>query len=191
MFDTFVSNGAVYFTVAALLGTGVFLIKLLAMMIGVGDDDALGAHAGVDGSMHHDGMAGVLSVQGAAAFAMGFGWAGLLARTGFNMGATASILLGLAGGILMCFLLATLISGVRGMQSSGTFQISQAVGLEGEVYAGIPAAGKGRGQIRVVAAGRQRIVQALAAEGQGAMETGMRVRVVRAGTDNTVYVEKV
>ncbi|MFM9958592.1 MAG: hypothetical protein ACKVZJ_10985 [Phycisphaerales bacterium] len=193
MFDTFIANGAVWFTASAILGTGVFLVRLLVLLAGGTDDTHLSDGADpAGGDAHaHDGLAGVLTIQGAAAFGMGFGWAGLLGRTGFEFGAAGSIALGMVGGIGMLALLAFLIRGVRGMQSSGNFQIARTVGLLGEVYAEVPAPGAGRGQVRVVVQGRQRIVQAFAETGQSTIPTGSRVKVVKVGSDNTVVVEKV
>lgn len=191
MLDTLLRGGAAWFTAAALIGTGVFLIRLLFLLIGASHDLDTHADPGASGDGHSGhGIAGVLSVQGAAAFLMGFGWAGLFARSGLDLGIPASIGVGMGGGLLMCALLALLLRGVGGMETSGTFRLDQAAGLEGEVYAGVPACGEGRGQLRVVVSGRQRIVQAIAEPGQGAIPTGARARVVRVNSDNSVTVVK-
>lgn len=191
MLETFIANGAAWFSAAALIGTGVFLIRLVVLLLGGGHDGDISTDTDTSTGLHeHDTMAGLLSVQGAAAFAMGFGWAGLLARSGFDLGVPASIASGMGGGIVMCLLLALLLRGVRGMQSSGNFQLSQTVGLEGEVYTDIPPANKGRGQVRVVVSGRQRILQAIADASPDTIATGARVKVVRVGSDNTVFVTR-
>jgi hypothetical protein len=57
------------------------------------------------------------------------------------------------------------------------------------VYATVPASGQGRGQVRLVIGGRQRIVQATSANSE--VPTGKRVRVIEAKADNSVVVEAV
>jgi hypothetical protein len=97
---------------------------------------------------------------------------------------------GVVGGLAMCVLFLGLLATTRKLQSSGTVNVQQARGSEGEVYANVPAASEGgRGQVRLTLAGRQRIVQAKSAG--GAILTGVRVRVVEVKADNSVVVEAV
>ena len=80
MLDALFSSPAIWFTVPALFGTGLFALKLLLMIVGSSLDTDLGdGHADFHGDHHSDADAGVrlLSVQGVLAFLMGFGWAGL------------------------------------------------------------------------------------------------------------------
>lgn len=199
MIDTLLANGAVWFTGAALIGTGVFFIKLVMMLFFGSDGDApgmdhAGGHVGGHDSVHDghaDTVAGLLSIQGAAAFSMGFGWAGLLGRSGLGFDIPASIGMGLAGGAIMCAVLLVLLRGMRSMESSGNVQLSKTLDAEGEIYADVPAAGTGRGQLRLVTSGRMRIVQAIAADGQPPIPTGSRAKVVRVNPDNSVTVVRV
>ncbi len=186
-------GGAAWFTVPALLGTGIFLIRLIMMFAGAGHDSDMGGHGGDvhAGDGHHDdhgqhGIMAVVSVQGLAAFAMGFGWAGLGAFQGLKWGIVQSMALGVGGGVAMAALFLVLMSTTRGLQSSGNIDFAKSVGMEGEVYATIPARGGGRGQVRIVVSGRQRIVQATSKEAEFA--TGTRVKVLEAKADNSVVV---
>ncbi|HLP85597.1 MAG TPA: hypothetical protein VK157_14705 [Phycisphaerales bacterium] len=205
MLDALFANGAWIFSVPALLGTGIFLIKLVMMLVGGSDDLDLGGDAssadaghmhdvGMDGShgdAHHghghNALMAVASVQGVSAFAMGFGWAGLGAMNGMKWGMPASMAIGVLGGIGMAGLFVLLISGVRSLQSSGTTNVANSVGSECEVYATVPPKGAGRGQVKVIVQGRMRIVQATQ-EGETPIATSTRVKVNRANADGTVVV---
>jgi hypothetical protein len=196
MLDALFAGGAAWFTVPALLGTGAFLIKLVLMFMGGSDDldiggDATAADAGQGGVHGHEsGLVAIASVQGISAFLMGFGWAGLGAYQGLKWGVLGSMGVGVVGGLAMCVLFLGLLATTRKLQSSGTVNVQQARGSEGEVYANVPAASEGgRGQVRLTLAGRQRIVQAKSAG--GAILTGVRVRVVEVKADNSVVVEAV
>jgi hypothetical protein len=72
------------------------------------------------------------------------------------------------------------------LQSSGNVRLDDAVGIEGQVYANVPAGGEGRGQVRVVMGDRARIYNAVS-DG-GAIKTGSRIRVVRVNEDRTLTV---
>jgi hypothetical protein len=192
MLDALFAGGAAWFAVPALIGTGVFAIKLLLMLLGGSDDLDLGGSASAGnagGAGHADGggLLEVMSVQGVAAFLMGFGWAGLGALQGLGWGPLASMGLGVGGGVAMCGLFVAMLAGTRRLATSGNVNMQRAMGGEGEVYAAIPAGG--RGQVKLVVDGRQRIV---AAAGSGEeLATGVRVRVLEVKADNSVVVRGV
>jgi hypothetical protein len=131
----------------------------------------------------------IASLQGVSAFMMGFGWAGLGAYQGMKWSMLASMGVGLLGGIAMGLIFVGLLTTTRKLQTSGNIDFSRAKGSEGEVYATVPASGQGRGQVRLVIGGRQRIVQATSANSE--VPTGKRVRVIEAKADNSVVVEAV
>jgi len=196
MFDALLAGGAAWFTVPALLGTLIFIVKLLLMCTGGADDLELGGEVGSHGAGHDGsgsdghgvGLATIATLQGASAFMMGFGWSGLGAYQGLEWGMAASMGVGLLGAIAMSGLFIWLLSTTRKLHSSGTIDFSRAKGSEGDVYATVPPQGQGRGQVRIVVSGRQRIVQASSSEGE--LPTGTRVRVIEARADNSVVVER-
>ncbi len=61
--------------------------------------------------------------------------------------------------------------------------------LEGAVYTNVPEKGSGRGQVRVVVEGRDRIYNAIS--DRQAIPTSSRVRVVRVNQDHTLTVTPV
>lgn len=201
MFGGLFDQNVLLFTVPALLGTAVFLLKLgLMMLTGIGGDvdaptDAdLDLDAGVDlGEAAESGDSteafNLLSIQSIAAFLMGFGWGGYAGLRGFGWDATSSSLLGIAFGAALVWLLGWLMKMVYDLQSSGNIRIHETVGAKGTVYANVPARGQGSGQVRIVVKDRQRIYNAVS-EGDP-IATGSGIRVVGANENNTLTVTTV
>ncbi len=192
MMNVLFSNGAAWFTVPAILGTLLFALRVVLMLIG-GDADGGDADfdlADGDIELTDSGHAfEVLSIQSLAAFFMGFGWAGFAASEGFNWPLASSILIGVLFGAFLVWVLALMLKAIHDLQSSGNVSIRGAQGLEGDVYTRIPEKGAGRGQVRLIIQGRQRMYTAFT-EGD-TIESGTRIRVVQVNDDNTVTVARV
>ncbi len=189
------ATDALLFTVPALLGTLVFVLRIGLMMIGIGDTDIdvdvdvdmdVDVDSGLDGGDSTDAFS-FISIQSIAAFIMGFGWGGLIGLT-FEWGTAMSVLCGVAFGVFLMWILGMMLKGIYSLQNSGTVQVSDAVGGEGMVYANVPASGEGRGQVRVVIRERARICNAVT-EGE-ALPTNTRVRITRVDSDNTLTIVK-
>lgn len=191
-----------FFTIPALLGTGVFLVRLGLMAIGGVADGVDGVDLDVDLDVDADVDLGVdveagdsthafelLSVQSIAAFLMGFGWGGVGGLLGFDWSFPMSLLLGAGFGAGMVWLLGLLMKAMYDLQSSGNVRIQDTVGSEGTVYANVPAKGAGRGQVRVVVNEQARIYNAVS-DGD-AIVTSSNVRIVRANEDHTLTVTRV
>ena len=187
MLDMLFSEHAAWFGVPAALGTVFFVLRMTLMLLG-GDFGHHDVDAGAGDAHHGDpGEAfKLLSIQSIAAFLMGFGWGGLGALHGTEWGWSASALFALGCGIGMMWLLAMLLRGMVGLQSSGNVRVEDTVGAEADVYVTVPAKGAGRGQVRVVVRDRQRTYNAVS-EGE-ALQSNSRVRVTRANSDNTLTV---
>jgi hypothetical protein len=189
---------ALWFTLPALLGTGVFLMKLGLVLVGLdhhGDATGADVHTGgADHGGHHDaadsaGSFKLVSVQAAFGFIMGFGWCGLVCLKGLAWTPGVSVLGALVGGAAFGFLVAVLLNAVQKMETSGNLSMTSAVGHEAQVYATVPAKGEGRGQVRVVVDTREQIVQATS-DGP-AIKSGERVKVIAAHADNSIIVTPV
>ena len=194
--DTLFDQPAVWFSVPAFVGTAVFALRLVLMLIaGDSGEGALEIDADADfdigdGGEHLDPGYSfeVLSVQAIAAFLMGFGWAGLGGLNGAGWGVTGSIASGVVGGVAMTWVLAMLLRWMYSLESTGNVSIQMALGVEGEVYANLPARGEGHGQVRIVVDSRQRIYNAVS-DGD-AIPTGSRIRVTEVNSDRTLTVHK-
>lgn len=193
MQELFFDGHALWFTIPAFVGSAFFLLRMILMLVGGVIDVDLDGDADVDLTdvdvEHGDSTEAFkfLSVQSILAFAMGFGWAGLGALKGSAVENMALVLLiAVAGGVAMVWLLTLLLKAVADLQSSGNISIQTALGLEGTVYASVPARGKGKGRIRLVIEERQRMYSAIT-EGDE-LPTNTRVRVTRVNSDNTLTV---
>ncbi|RKY18731.1 MAG: hypothetical protein DRQ55_12555 [Planctomycetota bacterium] len=191
MFSQLFDTQVLWFSVPALIGTAVFSLRVLLMLMG-GDADMdadvdfdLDGDAGFDGS-DSDSAFGVLSVQGLAAAMAGFGWAAIGAHLGSGWGMTSSAAVGVAGAVAMVWLLGLLLKGMHDLQSSGTVQLETAIGVTGDVYVGVPARGEGRGQVRLILKQRMRIVDAVSDD--RALPRSARVRVLSVNDDRSVTV---
>jgi hypothetical protein len=184
MYDLFFSDHAAVFTVPAIVGTVFFIIRLTMMLtLGMGD-------LGIDGDHHGDSSEAfkVLSIQAIAAFFMGFGWGGLGSLKGSGWDWPTSVAVAIAGGAAMVWLLGILLKAVHDLQTSGNISMEDAIGCEGTVYATIPAAGHGAGQVRVVVDQRDRIYNAIT-EGES-LPSNTLVRIVNVNSDHTLTVTK-
>lgn len=189
MFHMFFGDAAPWFAGPALIGTGLFLIRLILLSLGAGADlDGHDTSSGVDHHSHGGEGVKLFSVQTVMAFVMGFGWAGLIGYRGLQWGIPASIGMGALGGGVMMWVMAIMLRGMLEMQASGNINAGSTVGLEGSVYVGVPPSGKGTGQITLVVDGRQRTFNAVSADEELTRST--RVRVLAVNGDNTLTVTK-
>lgn len=189
--DLLFGQHAGWFAAPAIIGTAFFVIRLFFLMTGLGHAHDVNLDAGADVATdptHPDPAQAfkALSIQSVATFMMGFGWAGLGAYRGMAMEVVPSILIGLLGGAGMVWLLGLLLKGIHDLQSSGNISIDSTIGHEGDVYVTVPAAGGGRGQVRVTVNNRQRLYNAVADAGE--IRPPTRVRVVKVNQDNTITV---
>ncbi|MHC4908560.1 MAG: hypothetical protein ACYTF9_02415 [Planctomycetota bacterium] len=195
MIDKLFVGEAAWYGVPAVVGTLFFLVRLGLMAVGsAGDADAgdfdPDADVDVAGGDHGDSgdAAKALSIQSVATFAMGFGWGGLAALHGFDQPIIVCLTSGLITGALLVWLLGMLLKVVYDLQSSGNVSIQSAQDKEGAVYVRVPGNRDGRGQVRLVINGRQRIFNAVT-EGD-TIDRGAQVRVMRVNDDNSLTVAR-
>lgn len=205
MLNNLLTGDAAWFGVPALVGTGLFLLRMGLMLLGhghagdmhPGDLHTADAHALENPAHAHNlqdphnaaGAFKLLSIQALMAFAMGFGWGGIAGLYTFQWSFPRSIIAGVAAGAAMVWVLAALLRAVGLLQRDGATHLESAVGCEGEVYVGIPPEGQGAGQVRVVVSDRLRIVNARSLEGP--LATQSKVRILHVNPDNTVAVAPV
>jgi hypothetical protein len=188
MLDALFSSPTIFFTIPALAGTLLFLIKIALMLIG-GDADTDVDAAGVDGA-HSSGSTGEWFSLGAiGAFVMGFGWGGLAGLRSFQLEVPWAVLCGVVGGVGLSGLMVLLLRQTRRLASSGNIDTNNAVGLEGDVYLTVPERGKGRGQVKLVIQGRQQIF--FATSTGPAIASGGRCKVTSAAGDGILTVSPV
>lgn len=197
MLELFFGQAAIWFTIPALLGTLFFAMKVLLLSLGLSGlglpdhiDIDPGADGPIDGGGHADAtdVFKLISIQAVFSFLMGFGWAGLIIYRTTDWDIKAAIGVGVLGGLFTWWLLAMLLRSMMDLQASGNISIDQAMGLDGVVYVNVPAPGKGRGQVRVVVDGRQRIFDAVSVDEP--LDSKTRVQIVKVNGDNSVAVAR-
>ncbi len=188
MSDYLFSGALPWFTIPALIGSGVFVLLITLMLVGGLDIDAdvdLDTDVDASGDASADSFK-VLSIQAISAFLMGFGWGGFAAlRTFANDNFAIATVVGFGCGVGVAWLLVLGLKALYALESSGNISVGDAVGLEGEVYVRVPASGEGSGRVRIVIDERQRIYNATT-EGEE-ISRSSRVLVTRV-TGNTLTV---
>ena len=191
------------FLLCAVIGSTVFLFRVLMMLIsGFGDTDMDTAHdadAGIDSDMdadahlegfgHADADASfhLLSIQGVTGFFMMFGLVGLAMSKQSAFGDTVSVAGATGAGVLMMFIIAKVVSALKRLQSSGTIDMRNAIGQQGSVYLTIPAGGQGK--VQVVVQEHLKIFEAVA-ENKQEIKTGQNVDVVSIVSNSILVVKQ-
>tara|TARA_B100000700_G_C14988664_1_gene830156 strand:- start:792 stop:1397 length:606 start_codon:yes stop_codon:yes gene_type:complete len=163
------------FGITALVGTVLFLIWFVLMMLGGVMGDVGEAIFGADIGMDADLSFKALTFQGIAAFMMMFGLVGLWVSRGTDSQAMGIIVGGGAGGASM-FAVSKIMTLFKEMETSGTADINNAIGETGEVYMRIPANGKG--QVQVPLQGTLRTLDAMSATNEK-IDTGTLIVVTK------------
>jgi energy-coupling factor transporter transmembrane protein EcfT len=156
----------------ALFASVFQLIMFAGAIFGAGHD--FDHDAAADGASGAEG-AQILSIRTLVAGAVGFGWAGVLAK-GSGASDLAAIAIALVTGILFMLLVFWMMRLLFSMRDDGTLNYQNAVGLTGRVYVTIPAK-------RVTATAQTDIDRSLPPQAS--------IRVTAAQSDNTLIVEPV
>ena len=156
------------FACVAVPATVILLIQFAMSLIGLGDHDTemdspdaddLPDGIDLDGdgipdALEHDaehGGAGLhlFSVRGVVAALAVYGWAALaVSRAGHPW--LMALVVGLVMGAAAMFVVAVVMKLFLRLQSDGTVDVHNAVGLTGEAYLTIPAERSGKGKVNVV-----------------------------------------
>ncbi len=199
MYDLFLNDYALIFTLPAVLGTLLFLLRIVMMSAGMDDGDGGGDAGGFDGGVDGADFDGIetgdsssdfafefISLQAIAAFCMGAGWGGIGAYRGSDLSMPVSLVIAMVAGVGMVWLLYQIMKSVYGLRASGNISIRDAVGRTAKVYVTIPAAGQGSGQVQIVVRGALRTMTAVS-NGPELLRQAS-VQVLKANADNTLVV---
>lgn len=186
---------------STIIGGTLFILRTIMMLVGggldLGDGD-FDADIDMDGDLHVDGdhldtdadsdfSFKLLSMQGLTAFFMMFGLVGL-ALLKANVPVLLTILGGGIAGTLAVWVISLLFSQMKRLQSDGTLQIENAVGVSGSVYLNIPA--KGTGQVQITVQGALKIFDAISIDGKK-IATGEKISVTGTVDNNTLIVKRI
>lgn len=195
----------IVFVCLALPASVILLIQIIMTLVGMGgggdadfDGDAdFGGDAEPDGVFGDDdpampdadsfngGALNLFSFRGIIAFFVTFGWVGLAVESS-GAPAWVSLLVGFAAGVLMMFAVALLLRALFRLQSDGTVNPRNAVGVSGTVYLTIPAKRGGKGKVNLLVQGAYREFDAVT-DSEEPIKTGAEV-TVRAVTGGDTLV---
>lgn len=133
----------IVFLICAVTG-GIFLfVRLVLQFIGADHD----VDTGTDIDVHHmdaDVSFKLISLHGLTSFLLMFGLVGFALYRQSAAGAFIALLGGIIAGLIAVWIIGKLFATIGKLQSSGTMDISGAIGSQGTVYLTIPKNGKGR-----------------------------------------------
>lgn len=175
---------------AAALLVGVVYAFFLLFFQGIGDalgdfDLNLDGDLDVDADADGTGEAVGISMLAVASFVSAFGASGLISVTLLDAGRATSLILALAGGLIIGLLAQLLFMYVLSPTISSEIRQAKLVGLTGEITTPIPA--NGVGQIALIAEGSRITFSARSTKHGEVVPRGMPVRVERI-SGNIAYV---
>lgn len=182
-----VAQGAdvVAYTVMALAGTALFLVRLGLTAIG-GDADDGGLDVSELGG-DSDAAFSFFSSLSILAFFMGTGWMGLACRLDWGLSQGASALAASGFGLVAMGVSSGMMTMTRRLNSEPKIDMGTAVGHTARVYLPIPARGQGHGQVEVTVSGRRKVVRA--ASNSRALASFEDATVVDVQDDGCLVVE--
>ena len=183
----------------AILFSTFFILQNIMTFIGLGDMDAPDA-GGIDADTsgadfsdggHTLGAGGVwelFSLRNFINFMLGLGWGGVCF---YNLveSTTAIVLISLVTGLVFLLLFAFLWKVMFRLESSGNYDIQEAVGLVGDVYLRVGPSRSRAGKVQLSLGGSVHEFQAYTDEPEE-LPSGTKVRVKEVLGSNTVLVEK-
>jgi len=172
-----ISGIDILFAVMAIVGTFLFLIYFVLVLIGGVADGALEA-AGFDTDfdMGAEGVFNMLTIQGILSFIMMFGIAGL-AATQSDASDILAIAVAIVSGTSSMWIIGKVFQVMKSLEVDGTVKHSLAIGAQGKVYMEIRAGDTG--QVQVEFQNAMRTCDAVLEDEKLWLKTGNFVEVVK------------
>jgi len=171
----------ILFAVMAIIGTVLFLIYfLLVLLFGFADD-----MLPFDMDMSADGIFHLFTIQGILSFMMMFGIFGL-AMTQADQHSLIAIIVGVLAGSISMYIVGKIFQMMKGLEMDNTIKYSEAIGAKGTVYRTINAGE--HGQVQVEYQGALRTSDAVAQDDKLIIQTGKFIKVIDA-IGETLIVE--
>lgn len=176
-----------YYWILAVVGTTVFILQILLLLIfGTGDHTDADISS-IDGDMHPDSDLGdfrIISFRTVVAFITFFGWGGIV----YGKGGFGSFISAIISGSTMMILTAFLICYLFKLQQSGNIYAKDIIGKTGTVYLKIPAGKNDHGKVTVFTGAGTREVLAIS---ETEIPNGATVKIVSQISQNKFLVEKI
>jgi hypothetical protein len=169
----------------ALVFSSMYLIQSFLSLSG-GDADHSGGHA--DTSIDHDDGIGnqFFTIKNMIAFFTMFGWMGLASHYS-GMSKTVTILLALAGGMIVVLIMVVIVKNMSRLRHNGALQLQNALNQTGSTYLFIPAKRSGVGKVHIKVQGTLQELPAMT-DDEVEIATGKLIRVQRIINDRILLV---
>ena len=184
------------FSYIAFPATLILVLQLILLLIGLGGDHTDVDSGMADGSHDNDGSFAdgddglhIFSIRGIVSFFAVFGWTGMLVSKNTDGNVFLSIIIAFAAGTLTMVALAYLIKSFLKLQSDGTLDYKNALGLPATVYITIPPARSEKGKINTILQGRYIEAEAVTDE-ETPIRFGEEVTVIGLSGNNTLVVKR-
>ncbi|OFX20397.1 MAG: hypothetical protein A2033_13455 [Bacteroidetes bacterium GWA2_31_9] len=168
----------------------IFLFQMVMTFFGGDVDDgiALSGHTDVD----VDGDSGIvfqfITIKNLIGFFTIFSWIGIAClKAGFSN--PISIVVSIVSGILMMVIMASIYYFMSKLSESGTLNIKNSVGKQGEVYLFIPAKRSGKGKVNINVQGSVREFDAIT-DDENEIQRGALITVVDVIESNILLVKR-
>lgn len=200
MFEN-LSGMEIVFLGCAIVGGGLFILRSIMMLAGLGSDDGHGHIHDGGGDVHdaaggdvHDAHGGdgepvadfkMVTLHGLTAFLLMFGLVGFLILRNNQATTWAAGSIATAAGAVTMFIIAKIFQSSRKLQSDGTIYPKDMVGAEGSVYLVIRPGEIGKVQVTV--RDTLKVLDARAKDSAAELKTGAHVRIV--GAEDVLIVE--
>ena len=168
-------NMANVFMVCAIVGGGLFLLRSIMMVIGLGGDDGedVGAADSADASV---AALKLVSIHGLTAFLLMFGVVGYLILYNDPEAVWVAGISATVAGFVTMGIIAKIFQSSQKLQSDGTIYPKDIIGTEGSVYLGIRPGEIGK--VQLTARDALKVFDARAKDAAAEIKTGARVKVV-------------
>lgn len=183
------------FYAIGIFSTAILGVQTVLALFGIGDHGEMpDLDVDVDSDLpdfdgdHGDGDGGLsmLSIRTITAFLVGFGWIGAACLSS-GMGIILTLIIGGGVGLILMFMVFSIMRFFYNMQEEGTLDYHNAVGQIATVYLPIPANGTAPGQVEVMIQGRLQVVRAFTSK-PDRIENRMSVLVIDLNEDNSLQV---
>ena len=175
----------IVFLGCAVVGGGFFLLRSIAMLIGLGGDD-YGLDTDVS-DVHGEPVASfkMVTIHGLTAFLFMFGLVGYTLLRNDHTSLWFASLAAMGAGVLTMALIAKIFHASRKLSSDGTIHLKDAVGQSASVYLTIRPGSVGKVQVTVRDA--LKVFDARAKDATMEIKTGDAVKILEA--DDVLIVE--
>jgi hypothetical protein len=174
----------ILWTIALVFSSLYFLQSVLSLSGGDTDHTAGDADSSI---AHDDGVDyQFFTIKNMIAFFTMFGWVGIASHYS-GMSKTITILLALAGGIIIVLLMVLILKNMSRLRHNGALQLQNAINQTGTTYLFIPAKRGGVGKVHIKVQGTLQELQAMT-DDEAEITTGALIRVKNIINDRILLV---